>query len=77
MNVSELGELGLIDRLLRRLPPSLPDVRVGPGDDVAALDLGAGRWLLATTDVQVAGVHFLLDRVDARRLGRRAARAKP
>ncbi len=73
MNVSELGELGLIERLLRRLPASRPDVRVGPGDDVAALDLGAGRWLLATTDVQVAGVHFLLDRVDARRLGRRAA----
>ena len=73
MNVSDLGELGLIERLLERLPPPRADVRVGPGDDVAALDLGGGRWLLATTDVQVAGVHFLLDRVDARRLGRRAA----
>jgi thiamine-monophosphate kinase len=73
MNVSELGELDLIERLLGRLPAARPDVRVGPGDDVAAIDLGHGRWLLATTDAQVAGVHFLPERTDPRRLGRRAA----
>lgn len=71
--VRELGEFPLIDRIVARLPRPLPDVRVGPGDDVAALDLGTGRWLLATCDVQVAGVHFLPASCDPHRLGRRCA----
>jgi thiamine-monophosphate kinase len=73
VRVSDLSEFRLIDRLVARLPALGRDVRVGPGDDVAAIDLGAGRWLLATTDVQVAGVHFLAETVDPRRLGRRSA----
>ncbi len=72
-SVRALGEFPLIERLLARLPVLGPDVRVGPGDDVAAIDLGEGRWLVATTDVQVAGVHFVAETVDPRRLGRRCA----
>ena len=71
--VHEVGEFGLIARLARRLGPLRPDVRVGVGDDVAVVEVAPGRMLLATCDVQVAGVHFLPDRVDPRRLGRRCA----
>lgn len=69
----ELGEFPLIDRLAARLGRPRPDVVVGIGDDVAVVESAAGRLTLATCDVQVAGVHFLPDRVDPWRLGRKAA----
>ncbi len=59
MNVSDLGEFGLIDRLaaaLRAEPP--PELIVGIGDDAAAWRFADGV-LLATTDTLVQGVHFL------------------
>ena len=71
--VASIGEFPLIHRLARRLRPPGPDVAVGIGDDVAVIRLGPGRHLLATCDVQVAGVHFLPDRADPYRLGRKCA----
>jgi thiamine-monophosphate kinase len=71
--VRDVGEFPLIERIRARLPRERSDVVVGPGDDVAALALGPGRLQLATCDVQVEGVHFLRDRSDPRRLGRKAA----
>lgn len=71
--VGELGEFPLIERLSARLGRPRPDVVVGIGDDVAVIETGPERLLVATCDVQVAGVHFLLERVDPRRLGRKAA----
>lgn len=71
--VSAVGEFPLIARLARRLKPPNPDVVVGIGDDVAVFRIGPDRHVLATCDVQVAGVHFLPDRVDPFRLGRRCA----
>jgi thiamine-monophosphate kinase len=72
MRIEELGEFGLIDRIRKRLPTPGPDVLVGIGDDVAVLEGGAGRVWLATCDVQVQGVHFLLHQTDPRNLGRKA-----
>jgi len=72
-SVGDLGEFPLIRRIVDRLPPLAPDVRVGPGDDVAAIDLGDGRWLVATSDVQIAGVHFVREAADPHRIGRRSA----
>ena len=71
--VADLGEFPLIGRLAGRLGPPRPDVLVGIGDDVAVFEVAPGRCVLATCDVQVAGVHFLADRVDPYRLGRRCA----
>jgi thiamine-monophosphate kinase len=51
----DLGERGLIERLLGRLAPD-PAVIVGPGDDAAAVP--TGPVTLATTDLLVEGVHF-------------------
>lgn len=73
LKVSEVGEFDLIDRLARRLKPPNPDVLVGIGDDVAVLRVGEDRCILATCDVQVAGIHFLPEKVDPYRLGRRCA----
>jgi thiamine-monophosphate kinase len=71
--VGELGEFPLIDRLAARLRRPREDVVLGIGDDVAAVEARADRLLLTTCDVQVAGIHFLPDRCDPHRLGRKAA----
>lgn len=52
----DLGEFGLIERLLARLDPPGEGVVVGPGDDAAAVRLGATA--LATADLLIEGVHF-------------------
>jgi thiamine-monophosphate kinase len=56
-SAGDLGEFGLIDRLLARLDASGEGVLVGPGDDAAALSLGGGRGL-ATADLLLEGEHF-------------------
>ncbi|HXK33955.1 MAG TPA: thiamine-phosphate kinase, partial [Dehalococcoidia bacterium] len=62
MDVGDIGEFGLIARLRGRLPPAGARLLVGPGDDAAVWG-GAGRYVIATTDSMVAGVHFLPGRV--------------
>ncbi len=73
MQISSLGEFGLIDRIRSQIPGYGPDVVVGIGDDVAVLKLSEGRYLLATCDIQVEGVHFLRDKITPYQLGRKAA----
>lgn len=58
MRLAELGEFGLIRRLVEDLA-TRPDVAVAPGDDAAVLTPGPGRQLVATIDAQVEGRHFL------------------
>jgi thiamine-monophosphate kinase len=60
VDVSELGEFGLIERLRAALPAASRRVAIGIGDDAAAWAVGDG-FALATTDTMVAGVHFLSD----------------
>lgn len=73
MDVSELGEFGLIERIAARLPRYREDVRAAVGDDVAVLSLDGKSYLLSTCDVQVEGVHFLRKSITPYQLGRRAA----
>jgi thiamine-monophosphate kinase len=49
------------------------DTVMGIGDDVAVIERAEEKLLLATCDVQVAGVHFLPGSADPYRLGRKAA----
>ncbi len=72
MNVREVGEFGLIERLARIVGVERPDVVVGIGDDVAVLDVGGPDWLLATVDCQIEDVHFLRHAIPPDQLGRRA-----
>ena len=53
----DLGEFGLIERLLARIGESGEGVVVGPGDDAAAVAIGPARGL-ATADLLLEGVHF-------------------
>jgi len=68
VDVSEIGEFGLIDRLRAALPATSRRVAIGVGDDAAAWAAGDG-FVLATTDTMVAGVHFLPDAVPWRDVG--------
>lgn len=75
MDVSDLGEFGLIERLRAALP-AVPSDRliVGAGDDAAVWRSGRG-YTIATTDTMVAGVHFLPGAVDWRDVGWKALAA--
>ncbi len=66
----ELGEFGMIDRLVlgRRQPAG---VSVGPGDDAAVVSTPDGR-IVVTTDMLVEGRHFRLDWSAPHDVGRKA-----
>ncbi|BCL80196.1 thiamine-monophosphate kinase [Ktedonobacteria bacterium brp13] len=71
MDISELGEFGLIARLTSGLATRSPQ-DIGIGDDCAVLDLAADRLLLATCDSQVEHVHFTLQTSSPVAIGRKA-----
>lgn len=71
MKLAELGEFGFINRIGRRVAPGA-GVRLGIGDDCAALALPAGQLLLTTTDLLVEQVHFRREWTDLRTLGRKS-----
>ena len=62
------GEFALIDKYFARATPAAV---LGPGDDCALLQPTPGKELAVTTDMLVAGTHFLPD-TDARNLGWKA-----
>jgi thiamine-monophosphate kinase len=73
MQISQLGEFGLIQRIKTSLPHPPAEVIVGIGDDVAVLKISDSEYLLATCDVQVEEVHFSRSTISAYQLGRRIA----
>ncbi|MFC4766876.1 thiamine-phosphate kinase [Effusibacillus consociatus] len=69
MNLREVGEFGLIERLRDKLNPADDTVIVGIGDDAAVLSYDAKSYVVMTTDMLVEGVHFREDTIDFRSLG--------
>jgi thiamine-monophosphate kinase len=71
--LSQVGEFGFIEEIAR-LAGAAPSrgASVGIGDDAAVVRCSAQTLL--TTDTQREGVHFELDWLSARQLGRRAFR---
>jgi thiamine-monophosphate kinase len=68
--LGELGEFGMIDRLIRdRRQPDA--VALGPGDDAAVLLTGDGR-VAVSTDMLVENRHFRLDWSTPHDVGRKA-----
>ncbi|MDE6371287.1 MAG: thiamine-phosphate kinase, partial [Duncaniella sp.] len=58
MEISELGEFGLIDRLTKDLPKVSSSTVKAVGDDCAILHPQEGMETLVTTDLLLEGVHF-------------------
>jgi len=72
VDVSDIGEFGLIERLAKAVGASRPEsLIVGIGDDAAAWRVN-DAIVLATTDTLVEGVHFLADRTPWADLGWKA-----
>ena len=70
MELSQLGEFGLISRAKEIFIPSDKEgVVVGIGDDCAAIKLRKGFLLIATTDAIIEGIHFKLDYIQPYQLG--------
>ena len=73
MEISELGEFGLIDRLTEGLKPANDSTLKAVGDDCAVLRYPAGKDTLVTTDLLLENVHFDLTYVPLKHLGYKAA----
>lgn len=69
MDLSKLGEFGLISRLQSRLKYRSSQVIQGIGDDCAVLSLNNGNYQVLTTDALVETVHFNLKTHTPEQLG--------
>jgi thiamine-monophosphate kinase len=72
MNISELGEFGLIDRLAKKIQARNASTLKGVGDD-AAVVAPCSKCSLLTTDMLLEGIHFDLTYVPMKHLGYKAA----
>ncbi len=66
--ISELGEFGLIDRLVKGIEPKNQSTLTGIGDDCAVLSY-PDTEVLVSTDLLLEGVHFDLTYVPLKHLG--------
>jgi thiamine-monophosphate kinase len=71
MDLREIGEFGLINRIRKWITASDSAVIQGIGDDVAVIERD-GKTLLVTTDLLIEGVHFDRSWIDPYRLGKKA-----
>ncbi len=67
--LKEIGEFGLIDRMLRGFVSHHPTTIMGPGDDAAVIRMSSGRVQLISTDLLMENIHFNLVYTPLRHLG--------
>jgi hypothetical protein len=72
MEISQLGEFGLIRHLTEKINLKNSSTVKGAGDDAAVLDYGTKKTLV-TTDLLLEGIHFDLTYVPLKHLGYKAA----
>ena len=72
MDIKEIGESNLIQRIADTYRSSDSSIIVGIGDDAAALTVSSPNVLLTTCDLLVEDVHFDLSFTDSYSLGRKA-----
>ena len=73
MQLSELGEFALIERLTKDIPLSQSSTIKGVGDDAAVLAPSAEQRVLVTSDMLMEGIHFDLVYTPLKHLGYKAA----
>jgi thiamine-monophosphate kinase len=72
VDIKEVGESNLIQRIADNYRSSRSSVIIGIGDDAAALTVSSQNVLLTTCDLLVEDVHFNLSFTDSYYLGRKA-----
>jgi len=75
LDLSELGEQGLIERIRRRIGRKSQDIVVGIGDDACAVRAYSALLTLITTDAFVEGNHFDLSYFSFKEVGMKAMAA--
>ena len=73
MNISEIGEFGLIERLAKDITTHNSSTLKGIGDDCAVIAYDNGMQTLVTTDLLMQGIHFDLTYLDLQHLGYKSA----
>lgn len=73
MEISELGEFGLIKHLTQDIKPTNKSTLKGVGDDCAIMQFDEGKRVLMTTDMLMEGIHFDLQYTPMKHLGYKAA----
>lgn len=68
MQLSEIGEFGLIKKLRKRCTYIPPEILTGIGDDAAAIKIG-NKKILVTTDMLIEKIHFDLSFTSFYQLG--------
>lgn len=58
IEINQLGEFGLIDRIRNQAKIHNDSSIKGIGDDAAVIDSGRDQYFLLTTDMLVEGIHF-------------------
>ena len=72
MDIKEIGESGLIQRIAKNYQSSHPSVISGIGEDAAALNVSEQKILLTTCDLLLEDIHFNLSLTDSYHLGRKS-----
>ena len=73
MEIKELGEFGLINRLTKDIELKNASTLRSVGDDCAVIKYGDDMHTLVTTDMLMEGVHFDLTYIDLQHLGYKSA----
>lgn len=72
MDISKIGEFGLINRLSKNITPKNTSTIKGIGDDCAVMQY-PDKEVLVSTDMLMEGVHFDLTYIDMQHLGYKSA----
>ena len=71
-DLSQLGEVGLIDHLTKNLEIKQANTILGVGDDAAVIDISEDEAMLISTDMLIEGIHFSLMYMPLKHLGYKA-----
>ena len=67
VNLKDLGEFGLIDRITKKIKTYQKNTKLGPGDDAAVIS--SKKNILVSSDMLVEGIHFDMSFTPLKHLG--------